>query len=226
MRQRKRTSIISLVVGVGLSVGLLVTGAQAQSGSLAPPGSAVDGTTGDPVATTQTQPSWVQVLPADERFVLVMGGAAVLDKETGLVWEQAPSTSERFWLDSRSHCLNLTVGGRMGWRLPSLHELMSLVDPNNPDDTLQQPQLPPDHPFSNVSPTTSYWTSMLGHIVAFGVGANADDLSQNAWVVRFNDFTNSKPSFDRGLFHFRTRAVFGQTFLSWCVRGGGPLALY
>ena len=222
MRQRKRTSIISLVVGVGLSVGLLVTGVQAQSGSLEPPGSAVDGT-GDPVATTQTQPSWDQSLPADERFVVVMGGEAVLDKETGLVWDQSPSTTKRLWLDSRSHCLNLTVGGRMGWRLPSLHELMSLVDPNNPDGN---PDLPPGHPFSNVSPTTLYWTmSMLGHIVFFG-GGDSGDFSQNAWAVCFGkcSFLSTEP------FHLQTlpnaSGVIFPTLLSWCVRGGGPLALY
>jgi quinol-cytochrome oxidoreductase complex cytochrome b subunit len=31
-------------------------------------------------------PSWHQILPASERFEVVMGGGAVLDKETGLVW--------------------------------------------------------------------------------------------------------------------------------------------
>jgi len=30
-------------------------------------------------------PAWSQTLPAAQRFMLVMGGAAVLDKETGLV---------------------------------------------------------------------------------------------------------------------------------------------
>ena len=54
---RMQKSIISLVVGVGVSLGFLVTGVQAQSGVLDPPPSAVD-VSGDPVPTTQTQPSW------------------------------------------------------------------------------------------------------------------------------------------------------------------------
>ena len=53
---------ISLVVGLGVGLGLLVTGVQAQSGVLDPPPSAVDGV-GAPVPTTQTQPSWDQSLP-------------------------------------------------------------------------------------------------------------------------------------------------------------------
>ena len=63
------------VVGV-LLYGLVVWGASAwaQSGQLEPPSSAVDGGTGSPASTTQSQPSWDQLLPAHERFQLVMGG--------------------------------------------------------------------------------------------------------------------------------------------------------
>ncbi len=75
-----------------MSLGLLVTMVQAQSGNLEPPGTAVNGS-GEPAATTQTQPAWDQDLPANERFKLVLGGEAVLDKETGLVWEQSPLTT-------------------------------------------------------------------------------------------------------------------------------------
>ena len=40
-------------------------------------------------------PAWSQSLPAPERFQLVLGGAGVLDKETGLVWEQTPAAGLR-----------------------------------------------------------------------------------------------------------------------------------
>lgn len=133
----RRTSVIRLIVGVGFSLGLLVTAVHAQSGSLDPPASAVDGV-GDPVPTTQTQPSWDQNLPAAERFVLVLptaatpAGEAVLDKNTGLVWEQSPLTTSHSWSSARFQCLNRRVGDQMGWRLPSIHELLSLLDPTAP----------------------------------------------------------------------------------------------
>ena len=34
--------------------------------------------------------AWSQKLPASARFQLVLDNAAVLDKETGLVWEKSP----------------------------------------------------------------------------------------------------------------------------------------
>ena len=80
----------------------------------------------------QIPPAWSQILPAADRFRLVMGGAAVLDRETGLVWEQSPDTNLQTWLSAQFHCNALATGGRLGWRLPTLQELASLVDPNNP----------------------------------------------------------------------------------------------
>ncbi len=75
----------------------------------------------------QIPPVWSQDLPAAERFVLVLGGAAVLDKETGLVWEQAPNSDQASWLAAQPFCNDRTVGNRKGWRLPTVQELASLV---------------------------------------------------------------------------------------------------
>ena len=46
--------------------------------------------TRNPPTGLSTDLGWSQILPAATRFQLVMGGAAVLDRETGLVWEQSP----------------------------------------------------------------------------------------------------------------------------------------
>jgi hypothetical protein len=87
---------------------------------------------------------------------------AVLDRETGLVWDRAPDAVARDWFRAARDCLNLSKGGRRGWRLPTAAELASLVDPT----VTAAPVLPAGHPFVNVqtdltSPATInyYWSS-------------------------------------------------------------------
>jgi hypothetical protein len=142
-------------------------------------------------------PTWSQILPASTRFVLVMGGVAVLDKETGLVWEQSPTAPPTNpntfeWVYAQIHCITLTVGNRKGWRLPTLQELESLVDP-----TQSNPALPTGHPFSNVQSSPSgYWSASTYAMNTI-----------NAWGVRFD---NGIPGAGDKSF----------SNLVWCVRGG------
>lgn len=100
---------------------------------------------------------WDQVLPAEQRFVVLpaFNSDAVLDKETGLVWEKSPQTTAVSSSNVRLTCANKAVGGRKGWRLPSLPELASLVDPSvaSPGPTLSS-----GHPFLNVQ-STNYWST-------------------------------------------------------------------
>jgi hypothetical protein len=136
----------------------------------------------------QIPPIWSQILPASERFELVMGGLAVLDKETGLVWEQSPDTVEMAWASACSHCFTREVANRKGWRLPTVEELASLVDNDNYD-----PALPTGHPFSNVQ-SSGYWSStpwVYNTNFAWGatfldgvVGHIYKGHSYNVWCVR------------------------------------------
>lgn len=83
------------------------------------------------------------------------GDAAVFDKETGLVWERSPSTTTTSWVFALGQCYQSAVGGRKGWRLPTIEELASLLDPDNPTG---DPDLPPGHPFSSVQ-SASFWSA-------------------------------------------------------------------
>jgi hypothetical protein len=118
------------------------------------------------------------------------GGAAVFDKETGRVWEQSPSTSTFDWVDALIHCYALEVGGRKGWRLPTIEELASLVDTSQP-----APRLPAGNPFSNVQ-SFGYWSATTS--ASNGI---------NAWGVHFLNGGVSPATKTDG--HF-----------VWCVRGG------
>jgi hypothetical protein len=125
-------------------------------------------------------PSWDQKLTTN-RFVILANwnSEAVLDRETGLVWEKVPSTYLFSWFDASLHCLDLILGGRKGWRLPALPELMSLVDRSQ-----FSPALPAGHPFTVQSYV--YWSA-----TTFAVVATA------AWDVDFGNGSvdrASKPS--------------------------------
>ena len=76
-------------------------------------------------------PSWDQTLPVSTRFIVLsnFNNAAVLDRETGLVWERTPDNGARKRFLAVQHCLERKTGGRMGWRLPRAEELFSLIDP-------------------------------------------------------------------------------------------------
>ncbi len=183
---------VVLLVTLGLSVGV----AQAQSGSLEPPASAVDAM-GNPVPTTQTQPSWDQTLLASERFVLVMNNEAVLDKETGRVWQKSLDTNTRLWTSALEFCyVSVGDGSRKGWRLPTIEELTSLVIANNLVNGSNG--LPQPNPFVNVQTGSfdSYWSATTrpsntsaAYTMFFGsgsgtTGAGLKTASKLTWCVR------------------------------------------
>ena len=147
-------------------------------------------------AFNRIPPAWSQTLPTAERFVLVVGGAAVLDKETGLVWEQSPNEPQRTWVEAQLYCTIKTVGNRLGWRLPTVHELATLVDPSNP---FGNPDLPVGHPFSNVQ-SAIYWSATT----------DAGDANR-AWEVNF--FFGNSAGVPESMVKSTNNFV-------WCVRGG------
>src|SRR5436190_309921 len=105
-------------------------------------------------------PSWDQQIPTAQRFIVLMNwnNAAVLDRETGLVWQREPFARVGFSFrqsDAIFQCQNANIGGRGGWRLPAPEELMSLVDFGQ-----SNPALPPGHPFQGVS-NEDYSTATL-----------------------------------------------------------------
>jgi hypothetical protein len=135
---------------------------------------------------------WDKTLPASERFVVLsaFNGDAVVDNETGLVWEKSPQAAAVSLLNARMGCANKAVGGRKGWRLPSIPELASLVDPSVASPG---PVLPSGHPFQGVQ-SANYW-SASAHVdnptLMLGVGFNAGAVlglskafDQRVWCVR------------------------------------------
>lgn len=144
-------------------------------------------------------PSWDRRIDTPSRFKVLeeFENAAVLDNETGLVWAQSPETQpdpalSPTWLQAMTTCNVRTVGGRFGWRLPTIQELATLLDPAVPPPG---PTLPPGHPFGNVRRTV-YWSATTRI-------TNAD----HAYAALLGD----------ALVGFFPKS---STVSLWCVRGG------
>jgi hypothetical protein len=88
------------------------------------------------------------------------GNGTVVDTKTGLTWEQ----SEGFpsppldWPTAKAFCANLNLGGRSGWRLPTLKELFTLFDPTV--DTTAPAFAVDPHAFGSPIAST-FWSSTL-----------------------------------------------------------------
>jgi hypothetical protein len=185
-----------LVAGVLAVYTIAAVAAEVAGGPLDPPG--------PPSATHHSlalvPPSWMQVLRASDgsdvcdssRFTCVMEAEAVLDNETGLVWQRTPSQNINVWINAVDLCRSTEIAQRRGWRLPTLNEMQTLMD--DAGDT----GLPVGHPFVHNMTTVGnsvFWTSTKW--------TTEDPVS--AWVAN--------PSY--------SLSQSTDTFRSWCVRGAG-----
>src|SRR5262245_19353975 len=100
MSHRKCSGFISgLMFVLFLAAVITADPAQAQTTSLGP---------------YYATPSWDQTLPAATRWIILsnFASAAVLDRNTGLVWERSPATTAVNWSAAKSGCINKNVGGQ------------------------------------------------------------------------------------------------------------------
>lgn len=185
MQQKTLARLVALVVTVGVGVAAVPLAAAERFGPL----ERILETLSSLGDVTR---SWSRALPADERFQVLasFNDEAVLDRNTGLVWERAPEHGSRFWQSAQYSCLSATTGGQMGWRMPSISEFTSLVDPSR-----SNPALPDGNPF-DTGGHAFFWTATRR--------ASFDDL---AWGFNLRD-------------GFVDDYEFSLTASTWCVRGG------
>ncbi len=107
------------------------------------------------------------------RFRCVMGGEAVLDQQTQLIWARDAYIAEKkmSWSAAVKFCNDIEIGNRRGWRLPTKKEMISLLDTSQ-----SSPALPLGHPFRNVGTVgCTYWTS---------TGQKGDN--EVVWIIDIN----------------------------------------
>lgn len=118
----------------------------------------------------------------------------VTDSKTGLIWQQCSvglsgtncatgSASKQTWQTALSTCENLTLAGKT-WRLPSMNELLSIVDKSKFNPSIDVTFFPATvvggywSSTTYVNPTTAAW------LVASHVGYGVYDSKTNSYYVR------------------------------------------
>lgn len=95
----------------------------------------------------------------------VVSEFAVADTVTGLVWQRAASAESLTWAAAETYCSDASVAGKTDWRLPTLKELQTIVDPREGSGGFDPNAFPPiDLPF--------FWSS-----------TPAADSPSHVWVV-------------------------------------------
>ena len=183
-----------------VSLGLLALGGLLTGGCVSGGESVGAARSAEATALSGVPPNWDKALPAAQRFVLLaaFNNDAVRDNNTGLVWEKSPQTVPATWNGARFACINKNIGGQKGWRLPSITDLASLIDPSV---TSPGPTLPSGHPFHNIQ-SAGYWSATT----------NVEDAS-DAWFVYFG----------RGFVDHDSKTHTGH---AWCVRGNMTAEAY
>lgn len=139
-------------------------------------------------------------LERSERFEFVEGGYAVLDHHTGLVWQRCadgmgtkwPSTQEdgcfgeaniSTWGAALDFAQARAKSSGKAWRLPTVHELNSIVD-----DEQAYPALNPKFfPFfSDYRPPTGMRGNRFQYFWTINTYAN-DPISGSAWIVDLSE---------------------------------------
>ena len=92
----------------------------------------------------------------------------VRDVATDLRWERSPTNQALTFEAARAYCSHLKLGGNERWRVPTLAELLTLVDERASSPMIDRAAFPG-------TPADAFWTS--------STFANGHEL---AWYVRFD----------------------------------------
>jgi hypothetical protein len=96
------------------------------------------------------------------------GDGTVTDNVTGLMWQQAVPAGTYTWAQAVAYCPTLTLAGHSDWRLPSVIELVSIVDYGQ-----ESPSINPTY-FPSIS-SEMFWSS-----------SPLAGSSSTAWYVYFH----------------------------------------
>lgn len=118
------------------------------------------------------------------------GDGTVTDVVTKLTWQQATSATTYAYTNGPAYCAGLTLGTfSSGWRLPSVKELISIVDYESPTTPLIDTAIFPDiltqtyHRYYT-SDTSTVTGGSAGNEVNFDTGVIENTSPGNGWMSR------------------------------------------
>jgi hypothetical protein len=83
--------------------------------------------TPDYSAKSEMEVAAMAVFNGDESRFSAKAGV-VTDKLLGILWQQGDSGKGFNWVGSKTYCTNLVLNGLVGWRVPTIAELLSTMD--------------------------------------------------------------------------------------------------
>ncbi len=127
------------------------------------------------------------------------GDSTITDNMTGLIWQKEDDDITRNWDDAISCCSDLTLAGYSDWRLPSVYELMNVVNCNTFSPSINTSYFPGTNESYYWSSTTSADSSSYAWYVYFTYGfVNYGGKSNNGYVrcvrgqeLSFGNFTDN-----------------------------------
>ena len=126
-------------------------------------------------------------IPQSFEVQTVSGQKVVVDRNTGLMWQQTIQAKKISWDAAVSYCNDLSDAGYSDWRLPAPKELLTIVDNSKNDPAIDETYFPD-------TPNSYFWSSTVYF-------AN----SGNAWGM---DASGKFEFFEKGGAHY-VRCVRG-----------------
>jgi hypothetical protein len=116
--------------------------------------------------------------------------ALVQDNLTGLTWTYVPprgTAGNDSWTGSKGYCHNQLLGNQSGWRLPTIKELLTLVDVTQGTPAL-------DRNAFSTSYSQDFWSWSLA------VGGPVDDAGKplDGWIINLGPGTTTMYATNRG----------------------------
>jgi len=109
------------------------------------------------------------------------GDGTVSDSSTSLMWQREDDDTKRSWDSSTSYCSISTLANYTDWRLPTLEELESLIDPD----------YDPDDPVSAANPAIDYTAFPNTNQSAYWSITPNEENDSRAWRVDFSGGVSS-----------------------------------